>query len=405
MVTSDLYTKYVNLETSVNLDSTDAFEGPEKLLEIWYAPTAAQLPHAMGPRGLREVPRAAWEDILDHVHCKVLSVVETEEMDAFVLSESSMFVFPHKVILKTCGTTTTLAGIQPMQHAIAQYAGYPRDKQPWRVFYSRKSFMFPEKQQHPHRSWADEVACLDGLFENGTAYVVGNIAKDHWYLYATVPLYFDTNLRMPVNGVPVDHPVRLNDQTLEILMTDLSPLHAAQFYTDRLPGAATLDCADAARGGQSPLGAAADDEDPGHELGNIVTKIAGIDQIYPTTHQVIDSFMFTPCGYSCNGLVTEGHYFTIHVTPEQECSYASFETTVPPAEYNMTNMDVLEKVLEIFRPGKFSVTLFDSEVESISSSVKLPTRLSSYKRTEMIRYDMNGYDLVYMAFESLKYKC
>ncbi|KAA8915210.1 hypothetical protein TRICI_002567 [Trichomonascus ciferrii] len=386
--------KFINHETSVNLDSTDAFEGPEKLLEIWYSPSPTALPHGMAANGLRAVPRAKWEDVLDHVHCKVLSVVQTKEMDAYVLSESSMFVYPHKVILKTCGTTTTLAGIQPLQEVVAQFAGYPREKQPWRVFYSRKSFMFPDRQVHPHTSWDDEVKFLDAHFENGTAYVVGNLNSDHWHLYATRPIYFDQSINMPVNGVDLATQVKFDDQTLEVLMTDLSPVHSGQFFTDRLPGIESSPASD--------LGAEADDNDPGHDLGNMMTRMTGIDQIYPTNNQVVDSFSFTPCGYSCNGLVSDSHYFTIHVTPERECSYASFETNVPSEKYGITNLDVLDKVVNIFRPGKFSVTLFDSSLSAGDKIKKLPSGLNAYKRVDKIKYELDGYDLVFMSFEAIK---
>ena len=42
----------------------------------------------------------------------------------------------------------------------------------------------------------------------------------------------------------------------------------------------------------------------------------------------MDSFVFDPCGFSLNGLYKD-YYWTIHVTPEDSCSYASFETTIP----------------------------------------------------------------------------
>jgi S-adenosylmethionine decarboxylase len=65
------------------------FEGPEKLLEIWFAPSAAQVPDAAtaqpGKSGLRAVDRQIWEDMLDIVKCKVLSMVEGEEIDAYLL--------------------------------------------------------------------------------------------------------------------------------------------------------------------------------------------------------------------------------------------------------------------------------------------------------------------------------
>ena len=66
------------------------FEGPEKLLEIWFAPSPADVERATPPAddgkyGLRKVGRAVWEEMLEIVKCKVLSVVEGSEMDAYLL--------------------------------------------------------------------------------------------------------------------------------------------------------------------------------------------------------------------------------------------------------------------------------------------------------------------------------
>jgi S-adenosylmethionine decarboxylase len=65
------------------------FEGPEKLLEIWFAPSAADVPDATsskdGRTGLRNVNRHVWEEMLSIVQCKVLSMIEGAEMDAYLL--------------------------------------------------------------------------------------------------------------------------------------------------------------------------------------------------------------------------------------------------------------------------------------------------------------------------------
>lgn len=67
------------------------FEGPEKLLEIWFARSPSHLPDASSPHhggkfGLRKVPRYIWEEMLDIVKCKILSSVEGAEVDAYLLS-------------------------------------------------------------------------------------------------------------------------------------------------------------------------------------------------------------------------------------------------------------------------------------------------------------------------------
>ena len=111
--------------------------------------------------------------MLTQVGCKVLSVVKSAGVDAYLLryrlvgtwingSESSLFVFPHKLILKTCGTTTLLAGIPPILK-LAHKAGF-HFGDVYRVFYSRKSFMFPERQRSPHGSWGEEVHRLNSYF-------------------------------------------------------------------------------------------------------------------------------------------------------------------------------------------------------------------------------------------------
>lgn len=111
-------------EPSILADTSPGpFEGPEKLLELWFAPSAEELPEpenhignglAYRPRrvregdvedaaseegeeirgdvgkgegwqGLRRVKREVWEDMLKVVKCQVLSVIEGEDIDAYLL--------------------------------------------------------------------------------------------------------------------------------------------------------------------------------------------------------------------------------------------------------------------------------------------------------------------------------
>ena len=57
-----------------------------------------------------------------------------------------------------------------------------------------------------------------------------------------------------------------------------------------------------------------------------------------------------------NGLLYDA-YWTIHITPESHCSYASFETNVRMRDYN----SLVRAVLAIFRPKRFTMTLFADE--------------------------------------------
>jgi S-adenosylmethionine decarboxylase len=67
--------------------------------------------------------------MLDMVKCKVLSVIEGQSedgWDAYLLSESSMFVSPHMIILKTCGTTINLHGLERIIEIAKSHCGFER---------------------------------------------------------------------------------------------------------------------------------------------------------------------------------------------------------------------------------------------------------------------------------------
>lgn len=57
---------------------------------------------------------------------------------------------------------------------------------------------------------------------------------------------------------------------------------------------------------------------------------------------------------------------TIHVTPEPDFSYVSFETNIPSSSYR----DIICKVLDTFNPGKFTVTIFTNQVRRKSGNFK-----------------------------------
>ena len=441
--------------------------------------------------------------MLDLVNCKILSVITFGDVDAYLLSESSMFVFPHKLVLKTCGTTTLLYGLPRILELAALEAGFPHVPAnmvtkspaaaiPYRIFYSRKNFQYPDKQRGPHRSWQNEVKYLDQHFANGSAYMIGKMNGEHWYLYFTVP---DTKLTPPmtpeISDLNSDRFVNkssLNneswqsnvfyknlaseqDYTLEILMTDLDEIKAKKFWlseaitiaNDRYQCLREENCKGTVRNhssiidrtkitesemgrnfrdrqqsnGQSSRDSSdvLDNADSfqltndltteGHALGKLIAEASGLADIYPRSRYPdaqIDSYLFEPCGFSANGVVpttnglkepSDTHYFTIHVTPESHCSYASFETNVPAKQCDRDTSDIIEHVISIFRPGRFSVTLFEGKVDSGEISCLGETRakrnnrmdfVTGYRRVERIFHDLDDYDLVFRYYERLDWK-
>jgi S-adenosylmethionine decarboxylase len=73
-----------------------------------------------------------------------------------------MFVWPHKIILKTCGTTSLLLGLEELLKIAKDECDLSSDV--YRVFYSHTTFKFPKQQSAPHTAWHLETAFLDKIF-------------------------------------------------------------------------------------------------------------------------------------------------------------------------------------------------------------------------------------------------
>ncbi|MED6205490.1 hypothetical protein PIB30_018088 [Stylosanthes scabra] len=286
------------------------FEGFEKRLELHFFGDDFQL-------GLRKIEFESIKLVLEQVQCTVVSAVGNAYFDAYVLSESSLFVYPTKIIIKTCGTTQLLKSIPPLIF-FSSLVGFTLSS----CRYTRGTFIFPNSQPFPHTSFKDEVSYLEHTIPSNLSFRKASImpsisSQNHsWHVFtATIPHHH--------------HHHQLNNQlfTMEVCMTDLDPILARKFF--RRP----------------------DDEKTGHSAGKDMTELTGIDEINPNA--LICDFAFDPCGYSMNGMDGDW-YSTIHVTPEDGFSYASFECV---ASVNASNIGhVLRKVVQIFRPGTMSVS-------------------------------------------------
>jgi len=270
---------------------------------------------------------------------------------------------------------------------------------------------------------------------------VGKVNGDHWLLYLTDPVDGaspDTAPSSPVDPVSSE---LLPDYTIEILMSELATTARAPFFSSLSPS-----------------------DDPQAHATRL-SQTLGISDIFPPALTILDAYSFSPCGYSANALINRGDsashtcpnefaghnelndesatdpygykegYYTIHVTPEEGWSYASFECNVPShtSEKSRTTPDLktlIQRVVTIFKPGRLSLTLFISSngndadrgdsVEAAQRAFKLaltdpsitrdyscagPAQHANgngervYKRTEKINYEFGGYDLAFASFE------
>lgn len=283
------------------------FEGFEKRLEITFSdPPIFADPQGMG---LRSLTRSQLDSILEPACCTIVAQLSNSEFDSYVLSESSLFVYPLKIILKTCGTTKLLLSI-PQILKLADSLSLRVNS----VRYSRGTFIFQNSQPAPHRSFSEEVTFLNKFFQNGTAFVLDNptVQNRQWHVYFAA-----------VDPTKTKSPL-IKDRTslinLEMCMTELDRTKAAVFY-----------------------------KNSGCEM----TKKSGISEIIPG-HEICD-FEFEPCGYSMNGI--EGAaYSTVHVTPEDGFSYASYEAMgFDPGSIKFEPL--IKRVLKCFKPAEFTVAV------------------------------------------------
>lgn len=315
---------------------TTGFEGPEKRLEVDFKYNSNSL------NGLREISEEKWQELLNFAKCTIISRAKNEYFDSYVLSESSLFVYPFKMMVKTCGTTTLLHTI-PKLLEYANQLGLEVEF----VMFSRKNYMFPGKQANPHNHWDEEVSYLNTYFD-GSSYIIGNMSTDHWYLY--LANYSDNNR------------VIVPEKTIEIMMHKLDATTSAQFYRKENMG----------------------DKD----------KFPGVADLLPNAET--DEFNFTPCGYSMNGLSRQS-YYTIHVTPEPHCSYASFETNHPATDYN----DLIKNVLTMFKPHTFSVSFFTEKANAVASAIPFDVELEGYVVKFKTVTELEGNcDVVMVSYES-----
>jgi len=307
----------------------DRFEGPEKTLEVCFRCKDGEQEAVFTGRkvALRTLSRKDLDLVCKKARCTILSGVSNQYLDAYVLSESSLFVYNYMLILKTCGTTTLLRCL-----ALVIELGRRLDLELDWVGYSRKNFNFPSDQQFPHGSFDQE---LDYLYSHGklcqkldgNGYTLGPITSDHWFVFVA-----DKTIRSQVPHLD-------NDRVLNIMMFDIDPSVANLFQYDRYE----------AKNSKEET-----DDDTVKRISLEQTKAAGIDALCPGS--ILDSRAFEPCGYSMNAILDQS-YYTMHITPEQGSSYASFETNQKLLSYT----DLIHNVVRTFKPKRFVMTLMADE--------------------------------------------
>mmetsp|Transcript_56525 Transcript_56525/g.87937 ORF Transcript_56525/g.87937 Transcript_56525/m.87937 type:complete len:827 (-) Transcript_56525:88-2568(-) len=279
-------------------DCPELFEGPEKTLCLCFRA------RRISAKSLRLIPQEAWERVLEHAKCQILSVIHsspvelqskmkkdkaasTKGVTGYLLSESSLFLTDTTLTLKTCGRTTPLAALEPIFDLVVPSW---RQRQPESYLQyatlMRLSYMRPGEQLEPHTSWEQEVEHMN-KFLIGEDMVLGSEATSKQHIYVA-------------NYMPKTEIVDVF--STQVAVTDLDTMESMKRF-----------------------GCEPSDMKP---LQSAWQNIHGDERRSIASNPTIDEYLFEPFGYSSNAVFGK-HFTTIHVTPQPGCSYFSIETSMP----------------------------------------------------------------------------
>ena len=264
------------------------FEGSEKKIEVIFNKKL---------ESLRSLPEQYWKDLVQATKARVLSKISNPSMDAYLLSESSLFIQDHHLVMITCGTTQLVSAAKKLME---RFGTFDIDA----LFYERKHELLPQAQS---TDFFEDVKILSHWFD-GQALRFGREDEHHLYLFASNKKYQPDN----------------KDHTMEVLMHGINPKVIKMFSKY------------------------------GNQDRKKLREESGISEI---VFGEIDDYVFETVGYSLNA-IHGNHYFTIHVTPESHGSYISFETN---AFDGKEQLNWSEKVLNVFKPTSFDLMFFNNK--------------------------------------------
>lgn len=160
------------------------FEGSEKKIEIIFSEQSPKL---------RSLPEKFWEGVVKACGANIVSRVEFSDITSFLLSESSLFLWDHRLVMITCGNTELPRSFFKILKGVSKdYIEL--------LFFQRKNEFFPQSQKS---AFSQDIKQIQKKVK-GQSYQFGFLHDHHFFLFHTDKVY---------TPKPEDH-------TLEILMYD-----------------------------------------------------------------------------------------------------------------------------------------------------------------------------------------
>lgn len=235
------------------------YEGSEKKTELIVDSKQLNL--------LTDIDNAVWADIVNACDARILSFIENKHCRAYLLSESSLFVWKDRLLIITCGVT------QLVNSALFFFEKYGMSIVK-HFIYQRKNEYFAHAQSSNFTQDAKRLQ----QYTSGKAFRFGNLDSHHNYLF---------QLKNNINSIPTN-------KTYELTTYQISDRASNVLTNPQLT---------------------ANDVRAFLQLNRLITDFE------------LDDFVFEPFGYSLNAIKDEW-YFTIHVTPQRGSSYISFQSNI-----------------------------------------------------------------------------
>jgi S-adenosylmethionine decarboxylase len=278
--------------------------------------------------GLRDNSDGRWDRVVRASGAEILKRKYGKKLDGYLLSESSLFVWDDRILIITCGRTTPVLALP----VILDYVSKDRIAC---LFYERKNLNFPDDQP---AAFEDDQIYLSSYLP-GKSIMMGSALRDYVHVF----YYADASVALASNA------------SLQIFMHDIDPKVARAFFYQHANTAqqeATL------------------------------AKLTGL---YPMMD--IDSHFFYPQGYSLNG-IADTKYYTVHVTPQPEASYASFESNLIGDDSG----NIIAEVVSIFKPRRYCLMVRTSDNgKDIGLQHSLTPQPSGYRGMDHIRHEFDGH--------------
>ena len=251
---------------------------------------------------LLELDKTFWEHIVKKCNATIISSIQNDLISAYLLSESSLFVMKDRFVMITCGETILVNSVLEF---LKTYSSQQIDL----AIFQRKNEYQANLQK---TSFLDDIKNLSQLID-GQAFRMGDLDGHHNYIFHTLKPFTP----------------HADDFTNELLMYHITGEAAKILRT------------------------------PNNKIENI-RNLLKLNQLFPEFQ--FDDYIFSPYGYSLNA-INKDHYITIHITPQENNSYVSFETNI---DLKILPFNLLDHVVKTFNPKTFDHIGFNSNQVSFS---------------------------------------